>query len=46
MLWTALHDFGFAETFEGGMVAIALVYFFTLLGTAGGGCRRGCATEF
>ncbi|BBL68384.1 hypothetical protein MchiMG62_15650 [Methanoculleus chikugoensis] len=35
LLWTALHDFGFAETFEG-MVAIALVYFFTLLGTAGG----------
>ncbi|MDD4566319.1 MAG: DUF5518 domain-containing protein [Methanoculleus chikugoensis] len=35
LLWTALHDFGFAEMFEG-MVVIALVYFFTLLGTAGG----------
>jgi hypothetical protein len=35
LLWTALHDFGFADTFEG-MVVIALVYFFTLFGTAGG----------
>lgn len=35
LLWTALHDFGFADTFEG-MVAIALVYFFTFFGTAGG----------
>ena len=35
LLWTALHDFGFAGVFEG-MVVIALVYFFTLLGTAGG----------
>jgi hypothetical protein len=35
LLWTALHDFGFVDTFEG-MVAIALVYFFTLFGTAGG----------
>ena len=35
LLWTALHDFGFAETFEG-MVVIALVYLFTLLGTTGG----------
>jgi hypothetical protein len=35
LLLTALHNFGFAETFEG-MVVIALVYFFTLLGTAGG----------
>lgn len=35
LLWTALHDFGFADMFEG-MVAIALVYFFTLFGTAGG----------
>ncbi|WP_292491595.1 DUF5518 domain-containing protein [Methanoculleus sp. 10] len=35
LLWTALHDFGFADTFEG-MVAIALVYFFTLFGTAAG----------
>lgn len=35
LLWTALHDFGFAGTFEG-MVAIALVYFFTLFGTAAG----------
>ena len=35
LLWTALHDFGFADMFEG-MVAIALVYFFTLFGTAAG----------
>ncbi|MEN6513627.1 hypothetical protein [Methanoculleus sp.] len=35
LLWTALHDFGFVDMFEG-MVAIALVYFFTLLGTAAG----------
>lgn len=35
LLWTALHDFGFAEMFEG-MVAIALVYCFTLLGTVAG----------
>jgi hypothetical protein len=35
LLLTALHDFGFTETFEG-MVVIALVYLFTLLGTAGG----------
>ncbi len=35
LLWTALHDFGFADTFEG-MVAIALVYLFILFGTAGG----------
>lgn len=35
LLLTALHDFGFTETFER-MVVIALVYLFTLLGTAGG----------
>lgn len=35
LLWTALHDFGFAEMFEG-MVAIALVYFFTLFGATAG----------
>ncbi len=35
LLWTALHDFGFADVFEG-MVAIALVYLFIFLGAAGG----------
>ncbi|WP_292393708.1 hypothetical protein [Methanoculleus sp. UBA303] len=35
LLWTALHDFGFVDMFEG-MVAIALVYFFTLFGAAAG----------